>query len=98
MSDILERQLKEYYGLWNQTNALYTRWAKDHGMTCDALFVLYAIYYGGGNCRQKEICREWSMPKQTVSSILKNFEEKGYLSFQPDEADRRGKKIGLTEA
>ena len=43
MSDILERQLKEYYGLWNQTNALYTRWAKDHGMTCDALFVLYAI-------------------------------------------------------
>ena len=97
MSDILERQLKEYYGLWNQTNALYTRWAKDHGMTCDALFVLYAIYYGGGNCRQKEICREWSMPKQTASSILKNFEEKGYLSFQPDEADRRGKKIGLTE-
>ena len=46
MSDILERQLKEYYGLWNQTNALYTRWAKDHGMTCDALFVLYAIYSG----------------------------------------------------
>ena len=77
MSDILERQLKEYYGFWNQTNALYTRWAKDHGMTCDALFVLYAIYSGGGNCRQKEICREWSMPKQTVSSILKNFEEKG---------------------
>ena len=38
------------------------------------------------------------MPKQTVSSILKNFEEKGYLSFQPDETDRRGKKIGLTEA
>ena len=97
MENILVRQLKEQYRLWNRINALYSKWAKNHGMTYDALFVLYTIYHGNGKCRQKEICQEWSMPKQTVSSILKTFDKKGYLNYRQDMADRRGKTIDLTE-
>ena len=45
----------------------------------------------------KRICDEWSMPKQTVSSILKKFESEGYIFLVTDEDDRRNKKIILTE-
>lgn len=38
-----------------------------------------------------------SMPKQTVSSILKKFESEGYIFLVTDEDDRRNKKIILTE-
>lgn len=97
MKSVFERQLREHYALWNTTNRLYFRWARDRGMTYDSLFVLYAIYYGKGSSCQKEICEEWSMPKQTVNSILKNYEKKGHICFQQSEKDKRNKTIQLTE-
>lgn len=97
MNEIFKCQLREHYALWNSINTLYSRWAKERGMTYDSLFVLYAIYYGKGKVCQKEICEEWSMPKQTVNSILKNYEKKGYICFQQKESDKRNKTIRVTE-
>lgn len=97
MEHILEHQLKELYSLWNGINGLYTKWAQKRGMSYYSVFVLYAIYNSEGKCCPKRICDEWSMPKQTVSSILKNFESEGYIFLVTDEDDRRNKKIILTE-
>lgn len=97
MEHILDRQLKDLYSLWNGTNGLYTNWARKRGMSYYSVFVLYAIYNSEGKCSPKRICDEWSMPKQTVSSILKNFQSKGYVFFITDEDDRRNKSIVLTE-
>lgn len=97
MEQRLEEQLKESYSLWNGTNELYSRWAKSQGLTYDALFVLYAIQDSQDGCCQKEICEKWSMPKQTVNSILKNFEKEGYLLFTVDENDKRNKIIRFSE-
>lgn len=96
MEKRLQQQLEEQYSLWNGINKLYSKWAKERGLTYDSLFVLCAIYSAKGDCCQKEICEEWSMPKQTVNSILKNFEKKGYVCLGTDAKDRRNKTVRLT--
>lgn len=89
--------LQDSYRSWNDINQLYCRWAKEHGMTHHALFTLYAIYNAPGRCCSSSISEEWSIPKQTVSSILKVFDQKGYLIQRPDLNDRRNKLLSLTE-
>lgn len=91
------QQLEKSYYYSNATNALYAEWGKEYGLTYDSLFVLYAIYYKCDTCCQRDICDEWSIPKQTVNSILKSFEKKGYINLLPDKSDRRNKLIELTD-
>ena len=88
--------LQESYRSWNDIHQLYCRWAREHGMTHHALFTLYAIYVSPEGCRPSSISEEWSIPKQTVSSILKVFDQKGYLLQLPDPGDRRNKRLALT--
>lgn len=88
--------LQESYRSWNDINQLYSRWARGHGMTRHALFTLYAIYTSPAGCCSSGISEEWSIPKQTVSSILKVFDQKGYLLALSDSADRRNKRLTLT--
>ena len=88
--------LQESYQSWNDIHQLYCRWAKEHGMTHHALFTLYAIYTDP-DCCSSSISQEWSIPKQTVSSILKVFDQKGYLLQLPDPDDRRNKRLALTD-
>ena len=55
---------------------MYEDWAKAHGASVNSLLVLSAIHEGMGDCTQKKISQRWRIPKQTVNSVLKNFERK----------------------
>ena len=82
------KSLEKYYNLWQETTILYERWARLHGLTYNSLTVLIAVAdRRRGTCTQKSICREWALPKQTVNTILKDFEKQGL----------RSKAIHLTE-
>ncbi|MEG1559926.1 MAG: MarR family transcriptional regulator [Clostridia bacterium] len=98
MNKNLEKQLKETYISWNSINGLYSTWAKKRGVNAHTLFTLYAIYNDRDNCCQSKICDEWFMPKQTVSSILKELERKGCIFYESDANDRRNKIIKLTDS
>ena len=72
------KSLEKYYNLWQETTILYERWARLHGLTYNSLTVLIAVAdRRRGTCTQKSICREWALPKQTVNTILKDFEKQG---------------------
>ena len=45
---------------------------------------------------RSRICRQWLIPKQTVSAALKDFEAGGYIELAPAAADKRSKQIYLT--
>ena len=77
--------------------ALYGEWAKAHGMSYNTIMTLYALDQARG-CTQKQIAEEWLIPKQTVNTVLKEFEGQGYLELIPTREDRRAKAIRLTEA
>lgn len=96
MEKELEQMLEVYYDFWFGVNELYDCWAKKHGLTANALFVLHAIRNFHTNCTQQIICKKLLLPKQTVNSIIDMFEKKGYLSKVTFKGDKRSKLIELT--
>lgn len=98
MESTKREKIKECYTHWNGINKLYSIWAKEHNLTYYSLSTLYSIYDNQIDCNQKKICEEWIMPKQTVNTILSDFERRGYILFEKDEKDKRNKLIKLTES
>lgn len=88
----LKSTIRRYYQIWLETNKLYSQWAEHHGITINTLLVLYMVR-NTERCTQMDICRMLMLPKQTVNSILKNLESRGYVSQQTDSADKRSKII-----
>ncbi len=95
---VVDEQLHRYYALWRESNAVYEDWAKKQGLSFNSLLVLYSFDEHGESCTQKMISQEWTIPKQTVNTILKDFEKKGYIELVPLPADKRNKVIRLTPA
>ena len=75
-------------------NAIYTQWAKNHGISYNTLMVMTAIYEIGP-CAQRDICEGWLIPKQTVNTVVKDLEKKGFLSREQGR-DKKEKLISFT--
>ncbi len=89
-------QLQRYYALWKEGNAIYEEWAKLYGLSLNNVLVLYSLYESKGSCTQKSISHEWSIPKQTINTILKGLSANGYIKLSSDTADKRSKLLKLT--
>ena len=94
----LIEELNRYYTVWQETNYVYTEWAKIHGISVSCLLTLTAIDEGGEDCAQKKISQRWLIPKQTVNMILKDFENKKLVELFPMQGDKRNKRIQFTAA
>ena len=90
-------EIDRYYQLWYEVTQLYVKWAKQQGSTYNAILVLRTILCNRENCTAKVICEKRGLPKQTVSTILKDFEDKGYITFSDYSEDKRSKVISFTE-
>lgn len=74
---------------------IYSHYAKDYELTLNELRFLYHLGVHG-ETTPTEIGTKWALPKQTVTSLCKQLDNKGYLEFAPDENDKRGKIIRLS--
>lgn len=90
-------QLRRFYSLWKESNAMYEEWAKERGLSSNSVLILYSLYEEGEECTQKTISQKWSIPKQTVNTILKDFTEKGYIELYASSGDKRSKLLELTQ-
>ena len=88
------RERQRYYALWKESNIIYEKWAKLHGMSANSLLIFQSLY--DGTCTQKEISQKWCIPKQTINTILKDLEAQGYLKLIAMKQDKRNKQIELT--
>ena len=89
-------QLQRFYALWREENAVYDDWAREQGLSSNSALILYTLYEEKKNCTQKSISQMWSIPKQTVNTILKEFSANGYIELLADKKDKRNKLIMLT--
>ena len=89
-------QLQRFYALWREENAMYDDWAREQGLSSNRALILYSLYEAKENCTQKSISQMWSIPKQTVNTILKEFSANGYIELLTDKEDKRNKLITLT--
>lgn len=89
--------LEEFYTVFIKINNLYSAFAKQKGMSYHALFVLYSIYHSEEGCSPSDICDKWLIPKQTVTSVLRTFDENGFVCYRTSDQDRRNKILSLSE-
>lgn len=89
-------QYDEFGTLMAYTTELYHAWAKAHGLNFNSLAVLHCLVRLG-QCTQKQVCESWVVPKQTISTICKQFEQEGLIQFIANPHDKREKLMVLTE-
>lgn len=90
-------ELQRYYALWKDSTAMYEEWSKEQGLSSNGVLLLYSFHEEDGSCTQKMLSEKWCIPKQTVNTILKDFEKKGYVEMVSMPNDKRNKQICLTE-
>lgn len=95
--EVLKEQVDRYYQLLYETTQLCENWAKRKGITRNTILTLCTLLSEKENCTQKIICEKWNMPKQTVHTILKDFEQKGYVTFMDMPLNRRNRIVALTD-
>ncbi len=95
-----DEEIKKYieinYDYYYASNRFFYKYAKKYGMSDMALFTLHIIY-NSKECIQNTLAEKLSLPKQTVCSILNNFENKCYIERKINPKDKRNRLISLTK-
>ena len=95
---MLRKQLEQFNHIMQGIEKFYEDYAKSVGLTYMSLTVLQILYHTENLITQKEICAESHYNKQVVNTIVKNFYESGYVSFEEVSEDRRNKYVLFTES
>lgn len=82
---------------YNQ-DGLYEDYARRQGLNGKSLSILMFIYYMSRGVTQNWISKKTYSSKQVVNATIKKFLDKGYIFFEENPADKRHKKVKLTEA
>lgn len=80
-----------------EADEIYHCYAKDHSVSDTALWMMYSIYESSAPCTQKDLCAAWHYPPQTVNSVLKSLEKKGYVTLETTPENHKNKLIFLTK-
>lgn len=79
----------------NKIDGAYYFCARKLGINENMLAILYALADGRIHS-QKEICKDWLIPKTTINTVVKELTEAGYITLVSGER-KREKIICLTE-
>jgi DNA-binding MarR family transcriptional regulator len=98
MNENIKKQLEILNQQEKELTAIYRYAAIKFGISDSEFRIWYALLVFGGEYSQQNICDMWSLPKQTVNSVIKNLTKKGYLFLETVPGTRNRKTIRLTEA
>ena len=73
---------------------------EEYGRNCrvgspNLLWILYALNDGERHS-QKQICADWSIPRSTANTIIKDLESKQYVALSQIKGERRELLVSLT--
>lgn len=97
----MEKHLTDPLAVFNQVykemDEIYHLYAKQHGISDTALWLMYSLYQSETAYTQREFCSDWHYPPQTINSALKNFEKQGIIELQSIPDNQKNKLIVLTQ-
>ena len=97
----MEKHLTDPLAVFNQVykemDEIYHLYAKQHGVSDTALWLMYSLYQSETAYTQREFCSDWHYPPQTINSALKNFEKQGIIELQSIPDNQKNKLIVLTQ-
>lgn len=90
-----KNELRELFNIFNETNKAYNELASKVGLSYNQMVILYYLqsHY---NVTQKNIVNDMLIPKQTINTILNNWINAAYISFE-NKLTKKNKIILLTE-
>ena len=83
--------------VYKEMDEIYHLYAKQHGVSDTALWLMYSLYQSETAYTQREFCSDWHYPPQTINSALKNFEKQGIIELQSIPDNQKNKLIVLTQ-
>lgn len=98
MSDTAATLLERFNRSWKGIDRVYHEIARRSGLSDCAFWILYALRDAGTAMPQNELSQVWLYSRQTVSSTLRQLEERDLITVEYATGSRRDKQIGLTEA
>lgn len=90
------KYVREVNHALGKINGLWQKWDFKSEQNRSIIQVLYALYFNEID-NQKQICSEFELPKQTVSRVIKQLEDNGYIRQDMVEGDKRSRRIVLTK-
>lgn len=98
----MQQENKKLFEIFNQQfkelTAIYHRAASQNDISDNEFWVWYALFALDGEQSQQSICEMWSLPKQTVNSVVSGMIKKGLVYLETIPGTRNKKVIRLTEA
>lgn len=88
---------KQINSAWSKSTALYSRTAATLNIGYPEMMVLYALD-AEGDLTQKQIAENYGMQKQTVNTVVKSLDQRGYVQLTAGKTDRREKIVSLTDS
>lgn len=87
----VNKQIKELIGIYRDA-------VKNMDVSESEFWVLYTLVAMEGDYTQQDICRMWSLPKQTVNTVITQLKKKKFATLETVPDMRNHKFIRLTEA
>lgn len=97
MNEHIRNQLELLNQQEKELISIYRHVASEFRISDSEFWVLYALLVFEGECSQQNICDIWSLPKQTVNSVVANLSKKGYVFLEPAPGARNKKIVRLTK-
>lgn len=94
----MDRDIIQFNRLYRELDEIYHIYAKEHGLSDSALWILYSLVESNTRMTQKDMCRLWHRPPQTINSALKRLEAQGMLKLIPAADSQKTKEIVLTDS
>lgn len=94
----MDRDIIQFNRLYRELDEIYHKYAKEHGLSDSALWILYSLVESNARMTQKDMCRLWHRPPQTINSALKRLEAQGMLKLIPAADSQKTKEIVLTDS
>ena len=81
-----------------QIDGVYEGYGKNCNLgSPNLLWILYALNDGERHS-QKQICDDWDIPRSTANTIIKDLENKHYITLSQIKGERRELLVSLTES
>lgn len=97
MNEHIKEQLEKMNQQVKELAAIYHGIASKAKIADNEFWVWYTLVILEGEYSQQDICDMWSLPKQTVNTIVTNLSKKGFLVLEAIPGTRNRKVIRLTE-
>jgi DNA-binding MarR family transcriptional regulator len=88
--ELLNKQIKELIGIYRST-------VKDLDISESEFWIWYTLVAMDGEYSQQDICSIWSLPKQTVNTVVSHLKRKKYAVLEAAPRRRNRKIIRLTK-